>query len=71
MVVPVWLTLLVATVVILFGGFRIYLATKRPDPEGRGFYKMKQTTHAFVGIIYLLLGAALIATSFGWRPLSG
>ena len=68
MVVPVWLTLLVAIVVLAFGGFRIYLATKKPDPEGRGFYKMKPTSHAFVGIIYLLLGAALIATSFGWKP---
>ncbi len=30
---------------------------------------MGKRTHLFVGIIYLLLGAALIATSFGWNPL--
>lgn len=34
-----------------------------------GFYRMGKRTHLFVGIIYLLLGGALIATSFGWNPL--
>jgi len=34
-----------------------------------GFYRMGKRTHLFVGVIYLLLGAALIATSFGWNPL--
>jgi hypothetical protein len=33
-----------------------------------GFYRMGKRTHLFVGIIYLLLGAALIATSFGFNP---
>jgi hypothetical protein len=29
---------------------------------------MGARTHLLVGVIYLLLGGALIATSFGWNP---
>jgi hypothetical protein len=76
--IPVWLTLAVALLVIIFGGYRIYLATRRTDedpaaqPSGRrGFYSMGKRTHLFIGIVYLLLGAGLIATSFGWNPFGG
>ena len=86
MQVPVWLTLLVAIVVLGFGAFRIYLALKpaAPATEGEqpamppsrsmfagGFYRMGKRTHLFVGIIYILLGIALVATSFGFNPLGG
>jgi hypothetical protein len=74
--VPPWLTIGVALLVISFGLYRIRLALKRaaPDPEkkpllGGGFYKMNGRTHLLVGLVYLLLGGALIATSFGWNPL--
>ncbi len=84
--VPVWVTLGVALLVIIFGSYRIWLAmkpepAKQPDEEAPqrpvpsrslfagGFYRMGKRTHLFVGIIYLLLGGALIATSFGWNPL--
>jgi hypothetical protein len=74
--VPQWLTIGVAVLVILFGSYRISLALRKPDPEGTerksimggGFYRMSPRVHAAVGIIYLALGAALIATSFGWSP---
>jgi hypothetical protein len=81
--VPVWVTLGVALLVIAFGCYRIYLSL-RPEPPkddkpvtgmpsrslfAGGFYRMGKRTHLFVGIIYLLLGGALIATSFGWNPL--
>lgn len=74
--VPVWLTLGVAVLVIVFGAFRIRLALRKQEPEepgsagvmGRGFYRMAPRTHLFIGIIYLLLGAGLIATTFGWNP---
>lgn len=77
--VPVWLTLGVAVLVIGFGAFRIRLALRKPAAEepgsgnlmGRGFYRMSSRTHLLIGVIYLLLGAGLIATSFGWRPLGG
>jgi len=73
--IPVWLTLGVAALVIIFGAYRIYLATRpsptdeaRDAPARRGFYRMSKRSHLFVGIIYLLLGAGLIATSFGFNP---
>jgi hypothetical protein len=81
--VPQWLTLAIAVVVIGFGAYRIWLsfrpaAAPAPDKPSRtpsrslfagGLYRMGGRTHLFVGIIYLLLGGALIATSFGWNPL--
>jgi hypothetical protein len=80
--VPAWLTIGIALLVIVFGLYRIRLAASSkngpadPDPEkrplmGGGFYKMSTRTHLLVGVVYLLLGAALIATSFGWNPLAG
>lgn len=76
--VPVWLTLAVAVVVIVFGGYRIWLATRPRDVKaeaskrggalGSGFYRMSPRTHVLVGVVYLLLGGSLIATSFGWTP---
>ena len=74
--VPQWLTLTVAAMVILFGAYRISLALKKPTAEdkerrslmGGGFYRMSPRAHIAVGIIYLALGGALIATSFGWSP---
>ena len=78
--VPQWLTLLIAVVVAGFGAYRIYLSLKpapaaeeAPQPHSRslfagGFYRMGKRTHLFVGIIYILLGGALVATSFGWNP---
>jgi hypothetical protein len=83
--VPVWLTLLVAIIVLGFGSFRVYLALKPTPPATEdqsavppsrslfagGFYRMGKRTHLFVGTIYILLGIALVATSFGFNPLGG
>lgn len=71
--VPVWLTLGVAVLVLVFGAYRIRLALKKPEPESggapRGFYRMSSRTHLLIGVVYILLGTGLIATSFGWNPL--
>lgn len=75
--VPVWLTLGVAALVIIFGAYRIRLALKKPasgESEqrsiwGGGMYRMSPRMHLLVGIVYLLLGAALVAASFGWKPM--
>jgi hypothetical protein len=73
--VPIWLTLGVAVLVLIFGVYRIRLALKKPEPEsggnvmGRGFYRMSSRTHLLIGVVYILLGGGLIATSFGWNPL--
>ena len=69
--VPVWLTLGVAALVLAFGAYRIWLSLRpdRPDDDKRGgFYRMGKRTHLLIGIVYLLLAGALVATSFGWNP---
>jgi hypothetical protein len=75
--VPVWLTLGVALVVMGFGLYRLYLGTRRRQAteaaakRGGGLYRMSPRAHLLVGVVYLLLGGALIATSFGWNPFGG
>lgn len=72
--IPVWLTLGVAALVIIFGVYRIHLAiTRTPDQDAKakargGLYGMSKRTHVLIGIVYLLLGAGLTATAFGWNP---
>lgn len=71
--IPVWLTLGVAILVILFGAHRIRLSFRPEEEEHRarqrkGLYAMSRRTHRLIGVVYLLLGAALVAASFGWNP---
>ncbi len=73
---PVWLTLGFGVLLILWGAFRLRLGLKKPAPDaggprlmGGGFYRMSPRTHLLLGVVYLLLGSALIATSFGYNPL--
>jgi len=72
--VPVWLTLGVAILVCVFGAYRIRLAFRSDEEDARarakkGLYSMARRTHFLIGVLYFLLGSALIATSFGWNPL--
>jgi len=74
--VPVWLTLGVAVLVCLFGAYRIRLGFRSDEEDRRarerkGLYAMGRRTHFLIGVIYLLLGGALVATSFGWSPFGG
>ncbi len=71
--VPVWLTLGVAILVLAFGAYRIHLAFRSDEEDQRarakkGLYAMGRRTHFLIGLVYVLLGGALIATSFGWNP---
>lgn len=72
--IPVWLTLVIAALVIIFGVYRIHMAlTRTPEQQAKakergGLYAMGKRTHLLVGIVYLLLGAGLTATAFGWNP---
>jgi hypothetical protein len=71
--VPVWLTLAVALLVIIFGIYRIRLGFRSDEEDARararkGLYALGRRTHVLIGIVYLLLGGALVATSFGWNP---
>lgn len=72
--IPVWLTIGVAILVIIFGIHRIRLSFRSDEDEERasqkrGLYAMSRGKHRFVGALYLLLGIALVATSFGFNPL--
>jgi hypothetical protein len=74
--VPVWLTLGVALLVCVFGAYRIRLGFRSDEENQRararkGLYAMGRRTHVLIGVVYLLLGGALIATSFGWNPFAG
>jgi hypothetical protein len=71
--VPVWLTLGVAALVIIFGLYRIRIGFRSDEEDARararrGLYAMGRRTHFLIGIVYLMLGGALVATSFGWNP---
>ena len=70
--IPTWLTIVAAIFVTGFGAFRIYIATRKTDPNEppprSGFHRMGKRTHGFIGAIYILLGAALFAVAFGWNP---
>jgi uncharacterized iron-regulated membrane protein len=74
--VPVWLTLGVAILVLVFGAYRIRIAFRSDEEDERarsrkGLYALRRRTHFLIGVVYLLLGVALIATTFGWNPLGG
>jgi hypothetical protein len=72
--IPVWLTLGIAALVHGFGIYRLFLAFRKQgevDPPKRGFYGMGKRAHLTIGVLYVLLGLGLFATSFGWNPLGG
>ncbi len=74
MSVPPWLTLMCAALVILWGGYRIKLglrsaAAEAKAVEKKGLFGMPRRTHLLLGLVYVLLGAGLIAISVGWNPL--
>ncbi len=71
--VPQWLALTIAGAVIMFGFFRIYLAVAGPSDDERasarrGLYAMSRRQHGLVGVLFLLVAGALVATAFGWNP---
>ncbi len=73
--VPQWLALTIAGAVILFGLFRMYLAFGGPSDEERakrrtGLYSMSRRQHGLVGVLFLLVAGALVATAFGWTPMA-
>ncbi len=72
--IPVWLTIGVAILVIVFGIHRIRLSFRSEEAEARapqrkGLYAMSRRKHRILGALYILLGAALVATALGWNPM--
>jgi hypothetical protein len=71
--IPVWLTIGIAILVIVFGIHRIRLSMRSDAEEERatqrkGLYAMSRRKHRIIGALYVLLGGALVATSLGWNP---
>jgi hypothetical protein len=75
--VPVWLTLGIALLAFVWGAYRIRIAFRSDDADERardgkrGLFALGRRTHLLFGIVYLLLGGALLATSLGWNPVGG
>lgn len=69
--VPPWLTFLVAGTVIAFGLYRFRMVFRSAEEDERarrrkGLYALPRRTHALFGVLYLLLGAILIAGALGY-----
>ena len=68
MVVPPWLTFLVAGTVIAFGLYRLRLALRSEEegaPRRKGVFGQSRRTQAIRGSLYLLLGVILLADLLG------
>ncbi len=69
--VPPWLTFLVAGMVILFGLYRIKIAFRSNEAnqlamQRKGLYAQPRRRHFLFGLIYLMMGAILIAGALGY-----
>jgi hypothetical protein len=72
--IPVWLLYGVAALVIIFGVHRIRIGFRSDAEDKRarsrkGLYAMARRTHILIGVVYVLLGSALLATALGWNPM--
>ena len=77
MMIPRWLLFLVAAWVIAFGVYRLFVAIgkrkevpddDRPNFRRKGLYARSPRSHGIFGVLYILLGIALVAMGFGWSP---
>ena len=71
--IPIWLLDGLAVLVIVFGVYRIRIGFRSDEQDKRartrkGLYAMSRRKHVLIGIIYVMLGAGLIATALGWNP---
>ena len=74
--VPMWLTLSVGLLVLVWGAFRVRIGLRNDveqeeAEQRRGLYALPRRTHLLLGVVYMIMGGMLIATSFGWNPLRG
>jgi hypothetical protein len=70
MTLPRWVPILVGALVILFGLYRMRLAFRTPEQDESakrqgGLYGHGKRTHFLFAVVYLLMGAMLIASGFG------
>ncbi len=67
---PPWIPFVVGVLVVAFGAYRMRLAFRSPEDDERarqrgGLYGMARRTHFLVALVYLIMGAMLIASAFG------
>lgn len=66
---------MVASMVLLWGGYRIKTSFRSREDDERarakrkGLFALPRRRHFLYGVIYLILGGMLVATAFGWRPI--
>ncbi|MBK9031852.1 MAG: hypothetical protein IPL61_11090 [Myxococcales bacterium] len=73
MAIPQWLAISISVLILGFGGYRLWLAVAGPSNfvranVRRGMLAMSRRSHGLVAVLYLLVGAALLASAFGWNP---
>lgn len=73
MAIPQWLVFTIGGLVIVFGGYRMWLAVSGPSDEERakhrrGMLAMGRRSHGLVAILFFIVGAMAIASGFGWQP---
>jgi len=71
MVIPRWISFLVAAMVLAFGCYRLYIAVTSDDEtlkRRKGLYGQSRRRHMLFGILYLILGGFIIAGAFGYNP---
>ena len=76
MMIPSWLLFLVAAWVIAFGVYRLRVARQkrdvdpeRPSFSRKGMFGRSPRSHIVFGVLYILLGVALVAMGLGWQPM--
>jgi hypothetical protein len=67
---PPWVFLAIGSIVIIFGAYRMRLAFRSQEDDERakqrgGLYGMGRRTHFLVGVVYILMGLALVLGAFG------
>jgi hypothetical protein len=73
MAVPPWLLFFFATLVGIWGAYRIKLGLRSKEAEERamqrrGLFGLPRRTHLLIGAVYVLLAAGLVAVGLGWQP---
>jgi hypothetical protein len=67
---PPVVPLLIGLMVVLFGGYRIYLAFRAQEEQELaerrgGLYGMSRRKHFLIGLVYVLMGGSLLLSAFG------
>jgi hypothetical protein len=72
MVIPRWLVFTLSAWVLVFGGYRLWVALRRDsDDTTKDHWRQKSVfgrtkrAHLIYGIVYVLAGSMLLATGFG------